>query len=155
MAKNHSSSTLVEDQTIAEALCILQRRLRYEAVALSHPTAVRHLLACWFAHEEREVFCALWLDTQNRLIQAENLFFGTLTQSAVYPREVVKRALQLNAASVIFAHNHPGGVAEPSRADEVVTRRLRDALALIDVRVHDHMVVAGHETRSCAELGML
>jgi DNA repair protein RadC len=90
-----------------------------------------------------------------RLIQAEILFFGTLTQSTIYPREVLKRALQHNAASVIFAHNHPTGSTEPSAADEASTRRLKEVLALIEVQLQDHIIVAGHETRSFAEWGLL
>lgn len=155
MAKNHSNTTILEDQTIAKAMCILQRRMRYHSVIFSSATSVCQFLSCWFADEEREVFCVLWLDIQNRLIKAENLFFGTLTQTSVYPREVVKRALQMNAASVIFSHNHPSGVADPSSADEVLTKALKRTLALIDVKVLDHIIVAGADTRSFAEMGML
>jgi len=101
------------------------------------------------------VFVALFLDAQNRLLVAEELFRGTLTQTSVYPREVVKRALALNAAAVIFAHNHPSGVAEPSRSDEMLTASLRQALALVDVRVLDHLIVAGPAIVSFAERGLL
>ena len=97
----------------------------------------------------------IFLDTQQRLIAFEELFRGTLAQTSVYPREVVKRALALNAAAVVLAHNHPSGVAEPSRADEALTQALRSALALVDVRVLDHLVVAGADVRSFAELGLL
>ena len=98
---------------------------------------------------------ALFLDAQNRLLVAEELFRGTLTQTSVYPREVVKRALALNAAGVILAHNHPSGVAEPSRSDEMLTATLRQALALVDVRVLDHLIVAGAAMVSFAERGLL
>ena len=103
-----------------------------------------------------EVFFALWLDSQHRLLVAEELFRGTLASTSVYPREVVKRALAHNAAAVVFAHNHPSGVAEPSSADETLTRSLKQSLALVDVRVLDHFVVAGQATPlSFAERGML
>ena len=98
---------------------------------------------------------ALFLDEQNRLLTADELFRGTLTQTSVYPREVVKRALAVNAASVIFAHNHPSGVAEPSRSDELLTASLKQALGLVDVRVLDHVIVAGSSTVSFAERGLL
>ena len=102
-----------------------------------------------------EVFAVIFLDTQQRLIAFEELFRGTLAQTSVYPREVVKRALALNAAAVVLAHNHPSGVAEPSRADEALTQALRSALALVDVRVLDHFVVAAGTVVSFAERGLL
>jgi DNA repair protein RadC len=99
---------------------------------------------------------ALWLDAQNRLIKADELFTGSLTQTSVYPREVVKTALAHNAAAVILAHNHPSGVSEPSRADEILTRTLKDALAMVDVKLLDHFIVAGNATPlSFAERGLL
>ena len=102
-----------------------------------------------------EVFVGLFLDSQNRLLAAEELFRGTLAQTSVYPREVVKAALARNAAAMIFAHNHPSGVAEPSRADELLTQALKQALALVDVRTLDHFVVAGGGLTSFAERGLL
>lgn len=105
--------------------------------------------------QEREVFVVLFLDAQNRVQAQETLFEGTLTQTSVYPREVVKRALHHNAASVIFAHNHPSGIAEQSRADELITQALKKALDLVDIRVLDHFIVAGHQTMSFAERGLL
>ena len=102
-----------------------------------------------------EVFCCLYLDSRHRLIAFEELFRGTLDAANVYPREVVRQALAHNAASLIFAHNHPSGVAEPSRADELITLRLRDALALVDIRVLDHLIVAGHRVVSLAEKGVI
>jgi DNA repair protein RadC len=102
-----------------------------------------------------EVFVALFLDAQNRVIAVEELFRGTLTQTSVYPREIVKSALARNAAAVIFAHNHPSGAAQPSQADELLTRNLKEALALVDVKVLDHFIVAGNQAVSFAERGLL
>jgi DNA repair protein RadC len=104
---------------------------------------------------EYEVFVCLWLDAQHRVISFQEPFRGTLTQTSVYPREIVKAALAANAAAVIFAHNHPSGVAQPSQADELLTRNLREALALIDVKVLDHFIVAGAQSLSFAERGLL
>ena len=124
--------------------------------ALASPAAVRDYLRLHLAGLPHEVFFALWLDAQNRLLAAEELFRGTLTQTSVYPREVVKKALGHNAASVVLAHNHPSGVAEPSSADRELTAELRRALVLVDVRVLDHFVVAGSSVPlSFAEQGLL
>lgn len=123
---------------------------------LSTPGAVRDWLRLHLAHLRQECFVAIWLDAQNQLIANEELFRGTLTQTSVYPREVVNHALRHNAAAVIFAHNHPSGVAEPSRADEMLTATLKQALALIDVRLLDHFIVAGNaQPLSFAERGLL
>lgn len=120
------------------------------------PGKVRDWLRLKLAHRPQEIFMALWLDAQNRLIKAEELFAGSLTQTSVYPREVVKAALSHNAAAVILAHNHPSGVAEPSRADEALTRSLKDALAMVDVRLLDHFIIAGTTPPlSFAERGLL
>jgi DNA repair protein RadC len=107
------------------------------------------------AGKDHEVFVAVFLDAQHRVIDAEELFQGTLTQTSVYPREVVKASLRWNAAAVIFAHNHPSGVAQPSQADELLTRNLKDALALVDVKVLDHFIIAGNASISFAERGLL
>ena len=124
--------------------------------AFSTPGAVRDYLRLHLAGLDHEVFFALWLDAQNRLIAGEELFRGTLTQTSVYPREVVKRALWHNAAAVVFAHNHPSGVSEPSSADQSLTGDLKQALALVDVRVLDHFIVAGaSQPLSFAERGLL
>jgi DNA repair protein RadC len=123
--------------------------------ALKSPKQMRDYLSLKLGSEQREVFLALFLDAQNRIQAQEVLFEGTLTQANVYPREIVKRALFHNAASVIFAHNHPNGIAEPSQADQHLTQALKSALALVDVRVLDHFVVAGNETMSFAERGLL
>lgn len=120
------------------------------------PAAVRDYLRLHLAGLKHEVFFALWLDAQNRLIVAEELFRGSLTQTSVYPREVVKKALHNNAAAVVLAHNHPSGVPEPSSADELLTRELKAALGLVDVRVLDHFIVAGSAPPlSLAERGWL
>ncbi|HWT54079.1 MAG TPA: DNA repair protein RadC [Rhodocyclaceae bacterium] len=123
---------------------------------LSSPAAVRDWLTLKLAGLGYEVFGALWLDSKNRLIAWEELFRGTLSQTSVFPREVVKRALSHNAAAVLLCHNHPSGVAEPSQADELLTQSLKQALALVDVRVLDHFIVAGTaRPLSFAERGLL
>jgi len=122
---------------------------------LNSPSAVRDYLRLALGSREHEVFLALFVDAQHRVLCAEELFRGTLTQTSVYPREVVKAALRANAAAVIFAHNHPSGVAQPSQADELLTRSLKDALALVEVKVLDHFIVAGRQTLSFAERGLL
>jgi DNA repair protein RadC len=122
---------------------------------LTSPGKVRDYLRMTLGHLPHEVFLALFLDSQNRLLAAEELFRGTLTQTSVYPREVVKRGLALNAAAIIFAHNHPSGVAEPSRSDELLTASLKQALALVDVRVLDHLIVAASQMVSLAERGLI
>ena len=122
---------------------------------LSSPQQVRDFLCLKLGSLSREVFVVLFLDAQNRMIMSEEMFSGTLTQTSVYPREVVKKALHHNAASVIFAHNHPSGIAKPSQADELITKQLKQALALVDVRVLDHFIVAGNTTFSFVERGLL
>lgn len=119
------------------------------------PEAAKEYSRARLAGLPHEVFLVLFLDAQHRLIAGVEMFRGTLTQTSVYPREIVKEALKRNAGSVIFAHNHPSGVAEPSRADEYLTSTLKNALALVDVRVLDHLIVAGAECTSFAERGLL
>lgn len=119
------------------------------------PTQVKDHARLHLAHLPHEVFAMMFLDAQHRLIAWEEMFRGSLTQTSVYPREVVKRAIALNAAAVILLHNHPSGVAEPSRADEHLTQTLKAALALIDVRVIDHLVVSKVDVVSFAERGLL
>ena len=123
--------------------------------ALNSPRAVRDYLQLLLRARPQEVFMAIFLDAQHRVVASEELFHGTLTQTSVYPREVVKRALHHNAAAVIFAHNHPSGVAEPSQSDQMLTDALKQALSLVDVRVLDHFIVAGAGCTSFAERGML
>jgi len=126
-----------------------------EKSTLTSPGAVRDYLRLRLGGLPHEVFVCLWLDAQHRVIEAEEAFRGTLTQTSVYPREIVKAALARNAAAVIFAHNHPSGAAQPSQADELLTRNLKEALALVDVKVLDHFIVAGNQALSFAERGLL
>ena len=123
--------------------------------ALSSPQAVRDFLKHRLAGIPHEVFVAILLDAQNRVLSVENLFRGTLTQTSVFPREIVKLALRFNAAAIIFAHNHPSGIAEPSRADEALTQTLKHTLALVDVKVLDHFIVGGTACMSFAERGLI
>lgn len=145
-----------ENALIKKALKVLEDRLEYERVSLTSPVAVRDFLTLRMAELEHEVFLAIWLDAQNRIIETEELFRGSLTSTSVYPREIVKAALATNAAAVIFAHNHPSGKKEPSAADISLTSSLRQSLALVDVKVLDHFVVGGAKPPfSFAERGLL
>jgi DNA repair protein RadC len=149
------SAKYVQLQAVLEmARRALQEKLA-GGVALGSPQAVRDYLRLRLQSLEHEVFVGVFLDAQNRLIAIEELFRGTLTQTSVYPREIVKRALKHNAASLIFAHNHPSGIAEPSRADEMLTQTLKQALALVDVKVLDHFVIGSGSALSFAERGLL
>jgi DNA repair protein RadC len=139
---------------IEAALALLEQRARYGS-ALTSPSAVRDYLRLSINSREHEVFVCVWLDAQHRVIKFEEMFRGTLAQTSVYPREVLKAALANNAAAVIFAHNHPSGVAQPSMADEMLTRDLREALNLVDVKVLDHFIVAGSQAISFAQRGLL
>lgn len=132
----------------------LNERLQRGA-ALSSSIDTKNYLRARLRDRPHEVFCCLFLDNRHRPLAFEEMFTGTINGTAVYPREIVKRALTHNAAAVIFAHNHPSGVAEPSRADELLTARLKDALGLIDVRVLDHLVIGDGEVISFSELGLL
>ncbi len=142
-----------------QAVLEMSRRALLEEMmrgdALNSPRAVREYLQLQLRTRSQEVFIAIFLDAQHRVIDTEELFQGTLTQTSVYPREVVKRALHHNAAALIFAHNHPSGVAEPSQSDQLLTDALKQALQLVDVRVLDHFIVAGAGCLSFAESGML
>jgi DNA repair protein RadC len=126
-----------------------------EKTMFSSPQAIRDYLQLQLGSRDHEIFAVLFLDTQHRLIVLEEMFRGTLTQTSVYPREVVVRALALNAASVVLAHNHPSGSAQASRADEAITQTLKAALALVDVRVLDHFIVTATQAVSMAELGLM
>ncbi len=137
---------MADDETIAQALLIIKSRLRKPGECMHSPQAVRDYLSLTLATREAEAFWCIWLDAQNRLISAGEMFTGTLTQTAVYPREIIKAAL---------AHNHPSGLCEPSRADELLTQNLKAALAYIDCKVLDHMIVAGGEVLSFAERGLI
>ena len=143
---------------LGAALELARRTLQEQlstGTALTSPAAVRDYLRLAIGSREYEVFVCLWLDAQHRVIAFQEPFRGTLTQTSVYPREIVKAALAANAAAVIFAHNHPSGAAQPSQADELLTRNLKEALALVDVKVLDHFIVAGAHSLSFAERGLL
>jgi len=132
----------------------LAEPLRRGAV-LDGPTAVREMLQARLQDRPYEVFCCIFLDNRNRVIRLEELFRGTIDGASVHPREVVRQALAANVAAIILAHNHPSGVAEPSQADELITRRLTSALALVDIRVLDHLVIGDGTAVSFAERGLL
>ena len=142
------------DEVLCHARRLLANRVRRGAT-MSSPEAVKDHLRLELGALEHEVFCVLFLDAQHRIIALKQMFRGTVSQTSVYPREVVKEALAVNAAVVILAHNHPSGSVEPSRADEFLTQTLRTALALVDVRVLDHLVVAGADVCSFAERGLM
>jgi len=142
------------DEILNAALRVVSRRF-HKGICVTGAAAARNYLTLHLATLEHEVFGAMFLDAQNRLIEYQELFRGTATQTSVYPREVVKVALALNAVAMILVHNHPSGSAEPSRADEYLTQTLKSALALVDVRVLDHLVVAGASVVSFAERGLL
>jgi len=122
---------------------------------LGSPEDTKRYLVLEMCRLDHEVFSCIFLDSKHRVLGFDRLFTGTIDGAAVYPREVVKKALQYNAAAVILAHNHPSGVSEPSRADELITRRLKEALALVDIRVLDHIIIGGCDTVSLAERGVL
>lgn len=152
----------IDDSELAHRLSVarelLLRDLREQmssSPVMSSPQVLRDWLRLHCAGLQHEVFLVLYLDTHNRLIEAEELFRGTLSQTSVYPREVVKGALARNAAAMALAHNHPSGEADPSRADELLTQTLKSALSLVDVRVIDHFIVAADKVVSFAELGLI
>lgn len=150
---------ILERPVSAEEILAMARKLVNRRCArgrqLTKPKDSEDFLMLKLSHLEHEVFAAIFLDNRHRILSYEEMFRGTIDGASVHPREVVKRAIQLNAAAVIFAHNHPSGVAEPSRADEAITKRLTDALKLVDVRVLDHLVIAGSNVVSFAERGLL
>lgn len=141
--------------TIWEALTLLEGQLREPGESFTSSHALRDWLRLQLATQEREEFTALFLDNQHRLIAHETLFTGTINHTQVHPREIVKAALQHNAAAVVVAHNHPSGYAEPSQDDRNITGRIHEALALVDIRLLDHMVIGGMEIVSFAERGWL
>ncbi len=143
-----------DQKTVRDALTILKRHHRKGSI-ISSPDTTRQYLQLKLATEYNEVFGCMFLDNRHRIIAVENMFFGTIDGASVHPRVVVQKALLLNAAAIILYHNHPSGVAEPSKADESITKRLQDALKLIDVRILDHIVVSTDETISMAERGLL
>ena len=149
-----SSRPATAEEIIAAAREHMSRRVR-RGTSLSSPKATRDYLTLKLGTLEREVFAVIFLDKRHRLISYQEMFQGTIDGASVHPREVVKEALKQNAAAVILAHPHPSGVAEPSQADEFITPALSDALSLVDIRVLDHIIVAGGDTTSFAELGLL
>lgn len=144
-----------ENSIVTAALAVLTAHLRSHTVGFDGPQAVRDHLALTLATKPYEVFAVMFLDSQHRLIAFEEMFRGTLTQTSVYPREVVIRALHHQAAAVVLAHNHPSGCTQPSTADEALTKTLKNTLALVDVRVLDHFVVGGLSVISMAEMGLV
>ena len=144
-----------ERKTVDKALEILGSYMRGPSCVFTSPDAVKQYLCLHLGNLPYEAFGMLFLDSQHRLIAYETMFRGTLTQTSVYPREVVIQALAHNAASVVLTHNHPSGAVVPSKADETLTQTLKNALALVDVRVLDHVVVSGNKATSMAELGVM
>ena len=142
------------DEVLQAALRVLAGQMR-GCEALTSPQVVRDFLRVKLGTLEHEVFAVIHLDAQNRVIEYVEMFRGTVSQTSVYPREVVKEALARNSAALLLVHNHPSGAAEPSRADEMLTQTLKSALALVDVRVLDHLIVAGSAILSFAERGLL
>ena len=142
------------EEIIAAARDYMSRRVR-RGTQLASPKSTREFLSLKLGALEREVFAVIFLDKRHRLISYQEMFQGTIDGASVHPREVVKEALKQNAAAVILAHPHPSGVAEPSQADEFITRRLKDALDLVDIRVLDHIIIAGGDAISLAERGLI
>ncbi len=158
--KRYSAKQMIQqygnqDAVIYAALDILRKQMRQKGATLSSPGAVRDYLRLSLMTLEFEAFWVVHLDAQHRVIAASEAFRGSLCQTLVYPREIVKQALQFNAAAVIFAHNHPSGIAEPSHADQMLTQSLKQALALVDVKVLDHFIIASDSAMSFAERGLL
>lgn len=154
MKKLSSMTSKQKDEAIQLALKILSYKHR-AGQTLGSPDETRSYLCLRLAEYRNEVFGALYLDNLCRIIKVKELFQGTVNAASVHPRVVVQQAMEVNAAAIVFFHNHPSGVAEPSRADEMITRRLKEALALVDVRVLDHFVVSAGESVSFAERGLL
>ncbi|MDD2800030.1 MAG: DNA repair protein RadC [Methylococcales bacterium] len=144
-----------EQQTIREAFKILERSLRKPGAAMTMPEQVANYMKLNIATREHEVFVVMFLDSQHRLIETQEMFRGTINQASVYPREIVKEALRLNAGACILAHNHPSGIAEPSLADKEITKKIKQALELIEVKVLDHFVIGGLSHTSFAEQGLM
>jgi DNA repair protein RadC len=143
-----------EERVLKQALGILEKRM-YASECLTSPYAVRDYLRVLLASREHEVFVVIFLDAQNRVLASEEMFRGSLAQTSVYPREVLKSALKHNAGAVIFSHCHPSGFAEPSRADELLTQTLKQVLAYVDIRVLDHFIIGGTTITSMAERGLI
>ena len=155
MGKQQSFNYTTAEEVINAAKHIMESMMEQRDTVLTSPQLVRQYLMLRLGKAEREIFCVIFLDNQNRLIASEDLFMGTIDGAAVYPREVVKAALKYNAAAVLLAHNHPSGMLEASTADQRITQRLVSALELVDVRVLDHFIVSGTESLSFAERGLI
>jgi DNA repair protein RadC len=149
-----ATTNVAEDAIIAQAMSILESRLRTKTTAFTSPDQSKQFVRCKLQQLEHEVFSVLFLDNQNYLIEYTEMFRGTIDSASVYPREVAKAALELNAAAVIFAHNHPSGISVPSSADRNITHKLKSALELFDIRVLDHIII-GDTTYSFAESGLI
>lgn len=141
--------------TVDRALKMLSNQIKEPDFIADNPSKIKPFLQCKIAQKEHEVFCVAFLTNQHELIEFKEMFRGTINAAQVYPREVVKEALKLNAAAVILAHNHPSGVAEPSLSDIDITRTLKDILKVVDVRVLDHFIVTAHQVTSLAERGQI
>ena len=155
--RRHTIPKRTREKLVA-ALELGRRYLEAEVRArpvLSNPDKTKNYVKAWLSRFEHEVFACLFLDNRHRIINSEILFTGTIDGASVYPREVVKRCLQLNAAAIIFSHNHPSGIAEPSQADRQITLKLTQALTLVDIRVLDHLVVGDKTVTSMAERGLM
>lgn len=139
---------------VKSALRVMERHMTYGSCQFSTPDVVKDFLTLKLRHLEHEVFSIIFLDSQHKMLEYKEMFRGTLTQTSVYPREVAKHALMVNAAAVILAHNHPSGEPKPSRADELLTQTLKSSLALVDVRVLDHFII-GQTVYSMAEYGLI
>lgn len=144
-----------ELEVIQQAMAILDAHLKTKGVQLESPEMVRAFLRLQLEQEQCEVFAVLFLDTRHRVLQFNRMFTGTIDQAAVYPREVVKAGLSLNASAAIVCHNHPSGDSTPSVADRQLTKKLKEALALVDIRLIDHFVIGHAETFSFAEMGWI
>ena len=150
--KAAQSQLLADEKILLAAEAILRKRLERQG-AIAEPSEAGRYLRARIAHADREIFGCLFLDTRHRILACENLFFGTIDGAEVHPREVVRRALQLNAAAIVCFHNHPSGCTDASAADRAVTSRLKQALALVDIRLLDHIIVGGHDYLSMASRG--
>lgn len=156
MAGQYSTTlTVSENRAVYKALKILERKLLIDETVFNNPDSVKDFLKLKLGFEDREIFAVMFLDAQLRLIEYIPMFYGTIHQTAVYPREVAKKALSLNSASVIFSHNHPSGKPAESEADKLITNQLKAALSMVDVKVLDHIIVAGNKTLSFLEKGFL
>ena len=144
-----------KDEVIAAAIRFVKERAIYTSATLQSARETKDLLRLRIGDREREIFCVLYLNSQHRLIDVDELFMGTIDGAAVYPREIAKAALARNAAAVILGHNHPSGTTEPSAADRRITERIVSSLGLLDIRVLDHVIVSTDATFSFAEEGLM